>query len=221
MEFLKNYIGENELWQTDFTCLPVVGWGWYSLSTVLDDYSCLAAPDLDAGWRCHRDARDLARARTGVAVFSRHGIVPLQRPSDQLRRPRRTCRASICRHRLSRLSRGGSTSGACGAARRLVPEGGPGPGPAELAQERGARQGQQVPGPAGAEGPHQGDGADLRDAEEPFEIAAGEEGARVELADGVGEGEQPAGLGGHCSTPLSLGGRCGWEDVWRPCAASC
>lgn len=29
----------NEMWQTDFTYLKVVGWGWYHLSTVLDDYS--------------------------------------------------------------------------------------------------------------------------------------------------------------------------------------
>jgi len=29
----------NELWQTNFTWLKVVHWGWYYLSTVMDDYS--------------------------------------------------------------------------------------------------------------------------------------------------------------------------------------
>jgi transposase InsO family protein len=29
----------HELWQTDFTYFRVVGWGWYFLSTILDDYS--------------------------------------------------------------------------------------------------------------------------------------------------------------------------------------
>lgn len=29
----------HELWQTDFTYFKVVGWGWYYLSTILDDYS--------------------------------------------------------------------------------------------------------------------------------------------------------------------------------------
>jgi len=28
----------NELWQTDFTYFMITGWGWYYLSTVLDDY---------------------------------------------------------------------------------------------------------------------------------------------------------------------------------------
>ena len=29
----------NELWQTDFTYFKIIGWGWYDLSTILDDFS--------------------------------------------------------------------------------------------------------------------------------------------------------------------------------------
>ena len=59
----------NEMWQTDFTYLHVVGWGWYYLSTVLDDYSryvlawqlttTMTATDVT-------ETLDMARALTGV-----------------------------------------------------------------------------------------------------------------------------------------------------------
>jgi len=59
----------NELWQTDFTYLPVVGWGWYYLSTVLDDYSRkILAWTLGPTMRVDdvTETLDLARAATGV-----------------------------------------------------------------------------------------------------------------------------------------------------------
>lgn len=59
----------NEMWQTDFTYFKVLDWGWYYLSTVLDDYSrkiiawklfkTMKAEDV-------KETLDLARAATGV-----------------------------------------------------------------------------------------------------------------------------------------------------------
>ena len=37
--FKDNTTAVNQLWQTDFTDLKVIGWGWMYLSTILDDYS--------------------------------------------------------------------------------------------------------------------------------------------------------------------------------------
>jgi transposase InsO family protein len=66
----------HELWQTDFTYFRITGWGWYYLSTVLDDYSrfivswrltsSMAAEDV-------KDTLDDALAVTGLEqVAVRH-----------------------------------------------------------------------------------------------------------------------------------------------------
>jgi putative transposase len=59
----------NELWQTDFSQFKVVGWGYYYLSTVLDDFSrYIIAWKLTTGMS-HSDVEatlDLAIAATGV-----------------------------------------------------------------------------------------------------------------------------------------------------------
>jgi transposase InsO family protein len=59
----------NELWQTDFTYFKIVGWGWYYLSTILDDYSrYIIAWKLSSTMSSEdvKELLDLAITKTGV-----------------------------------------------------------------------------------------------------------------------------------------------------------
>lgn len=64
----------NQMWQTDFTYFKVIGWGWYYLSTVLDDYSrYIVAWELCQGMKAE-DAQstvEKAIAHSGLAKENR------------------------------------------------------------------------------------------------------------------------------------------------------
>lgn len=68
-KFQHPTIAPNQLWQTDFTYLKVIGWGWFYLSTVLDDYSrYVLAWKLCDGMRARdvSDTLDLALKSSGL-----------------------------------------------------------------------------------------------------------------------------------------------------------
>jgi transposase InsO family protein len=76
--FKNKTTAPDQLWQTDFTYLKVIGWGWFYLSTVLDDFSryivawklcvTMRAEDVTA-------TLDLALRASGL-----HEAAPAQRP---------------------------------------------------------------------------------------------------------------------------------------------
>jgi len=68
-EFSQKTKRVNELWQTDFTYFKITGWGWYYLSTVLDDFSrYIIAWDLTTNMAAEdvKVTLDQAIAKTGV-----------------------------------------------------------------------------------------------------------------------------------------------------------
>jgi putative transposase len=68
-EFREKTTAPNQLWQTDFTYLRITGWGWYYLSTVLDDFSrFIVAWKLCATMKAQdvSDTLDLALAKSGL-----------------------------------------------------------------------------------------------------------------------------------------------------------
>ncbi len=67
----------HELWQTDFTQFKVLDWGWYYLSTILDDYSryiiawklapTMGANDVEETLELALEKSGLEKARCAIA----------------------------------------------------------------------------------------------------------------------------------------------------------
>jgi RNA-directed DNA polymerase len=66
-EFKDKTTAPNQLWQTDFTYLKIIGWGWYYLSTILDDFSRFIV-----AWRLSPTMRtdDVTATLTQALAFS-------------------------------------------------------------------------------------------------------------------------------------------------------
>ena len=73
-EFKDKTTAPNQLWQTDFTYLKVIGWGWFYLSTILDDFSrYIIAWKLCATMKAEDVTETVERALTASGCESAQG----------------------------------------------------------------------------------------------------------------------------------------------------
>ena len=123
-EFHTKTARPNELWQTDASYFFVVGWGYYYLISVLDDYSRMIV-----GWRVQTSmsSADIievvqdAVEFTGQDVHPRptcwglpgdRGLAPLRYPTtDKRKQPPSPGRAASCEYRAARKSGNSQRSG--------------------------------------------------------------------------------------------------------------
>lgn len=95
-EFRDKTTAPNQLWQTDFTYLKVIGWGWFYLSTILDDFSrYIIAWKLCTGMAASdvQDRLNLALEETGL---DRAGHPTIPRPRARSNGGTRRSRTASC-----------------------------------------------------------------------------------------------------------------------------
>jgi putative transposase len=74
-EFKEKTAFVHQMWQTDFTYFKVLGWGWYYLSTVLDDYSRFIIH-----WELCKTMRAEDVQRTIDQAMTKANLAPHQKP---------------------------------------------------------------------------------------------------------------------------------------------
>ena len=121
-EFRDKTTAPNQLWQTDFTYLKVIGWGWFYLSTILDDYSrYIIAWKLchqHDGGRCDSNTEVGARSlrlqsrqcRPQAEAAQRQRARPIS-PAIWLNGSRTTVWITFGAHRITRKPRARSSAG--------------------------------------------------------------------------------------------------------------
>jgi putative transposase len=74
-EFKEKTLLVHQMWQTDFTYFKILGWGWYYLSTIMDDYSRYIIH-----WELCKTMKAEDVERSVEAALGVAGLGPFQRP---------------------------------------------------------------------------------------------------------------------------------------------
>lgn len=74
-EFKDKTTYVHQQWQTDFTYFKIIGWGWYYLSTIMDDYSRYII-----SWKLCKNMESADAKRTVEMALEKASLSEIQRP---------------------------------------------------------------------------------------------------------------------------------------------